>query len=187
MDTPLVIDPQLDQAEPSVQGQRFVVMLDGTVVPGLPFCQVAIPMEPGKVTIPHIHDEIHVAVILASCDPTGVLTLYGDRFEHVRWLHAGQELYIPPGVKHMAIRPRTVTTGRYVDHRAYQVDAVAYETRGCADPRHDVRALPQDWPHVVRSLVDLGLGDLVTWPDDALAVWPEDVPVPAGLALPSRA
>lgn len=171
MNEPLVIDPELSEALPTLQGQRAVTMLDGTSVRGLPFSQVAIPMEPGKVTIPHVHDHIHVFVVLSRCDPGGVLTLYGEHFEKVTWLRAGQGLYIPPGVNHMAIRPRArqVNLLAAPDHRPYLDDALAFETRGTPDPYEDVRQLPEHWLDVALKIDSMGLMDSVTWPVQAFA------------------
>lgn len=174
---PKVIEPALHAAVPTAQGQRSVVMLDGINVPPgqprLPFSMVAIPMEPGKVTIPHIHDEIHVCVVLAQCDPGGVLTLHGDYFQHATWLYAGQALHIPPGLKHMAIRPRSKRLAVYGEDsqtgKLYAADALAYETRGTPDPLHDVRQLPEDWMNVVIKLDSMNLMDSITWPVEAFS------------------
>lgn len=160
---PLVVVPDLSALRGSRQGQRLVPIVGTHNVPGLPFCQVEIVMEPGKVTKPHVHDEIHVAVKLEVCDDDGVLTLYGDHFERVKWLYRGETLHMPPGIKHMAIRPR-----RTVEPVAAAAHNLAYacETRSTGDWRHDVRELPEDWPHVVNTLRGLDLLDRVTWPAD---------------------
>jgi uncharacterized RmlC-like cupin family protein len=162
----LVVTPDLRGLQGSVQGQNLAPVVGAHNVPDLPFCQVAIVMEPGKVTRPHIHDEIHVAVTLTECDPTGVLTLYGDRFQYAQWLYQGQTLYIPPGVKHMAIRPRPEGPRPRVPAPL----AYACETRSTGDWRHDVRHLPQDWHNVADQLWLMNLVHRVEWPAEAADV-----------------
>jgi uncharacterized RmlC-like cupin family protein len=148
----------------SMQGQDLVVILDGRPggnAEGSPLCQLAVLMDLGKVSTPHVHDETDVYVRLEGCGPQGVLTLYGDRLQHEEWLFAGGTLWLPPGVPHVAIYPRF--------HDAST--AVAIETRTTPDPFGDVRALPALWGTLARNLDVLELYDHVDAPPAAGDAW----------------
>lgn len=168
MDSPLVITPDLGRLTGSRQGQNLARIVGVDNAPECPFCQVEILMEPGKVTVPHIHDRVHVAVTLTRCDPTGVLTLFGDDFDRTVWLRQGQTLHIPPGLKHMAIRPRTLGWRRYT-RSSYWRPAHAQETRSTGDWTEDVRPLPEDWGKVRIQLIRMDLMHRVDWPGDVVA------------------
>lgn len=147
----------------SMQGQSLVPLIDGTPTgnaPGSPLCQVTILMENGKVSTPHVHDEVHVYVRLLVCGPQGVLTLYGDDLKHEQWLFANQTLWIPPGVPHVAVYPWF--------HDAST--AVALETRTTPDWHADVRPLPTLWVQLRERLLELNLYHQVIAP--VAADWP---------------
>lgn len=149
-------------AREGMQGQRFVTLVDGRPTgnaPGSPLSQLGIVMPTGKVSTPHVHDDVYVSVHLLDAGPQGVLTLWGDELEHEAWLHAGETLWIEPTVPHVAIYPRYVDL-RFDDRDVVDAPtALALETRSTPDPTHDVRPLPDLWPFVGRRLADL---DLVT-------------------------
>jgi uncharacterized RmlC-like cupin family protein len=146
-----------DQLQRGMQGQEFVVIVDGR--PGgnaedSPLCQLGILMKPGKVSTPHVHYDVNVYVRLEECGHQGVLTLYGDALEHEEWLFEGQTLWIPPGVPHVAVYPRF--------HGA--PTAVAIETRTTPDPLADVVTLTALWPTLRDRLDGLGLLEHVEAP-----------------------
>jgi aldehyde dehydrogenase (NAD+) len=116
----------------TTQGQTLAPIVSVDDAPGSPLCQVAIVMELGKVSTVHVHDRVHVYVHVVECGPQGVLTLHGDELEGEEWTFAGQTLWIPPTVPHVAVYPRF--------HDAPPV--LAIETRTTPDWRADVRPLP---------------------------------------------
>jgi uncharacterized RmlC-like cupin family protein len=133
-----------------MQGQTFAPVLDGRPTgnaPGSPLCQLRIEMRLGKVSTPHVHRSTHVYVHLLECGPQGVLTLWGDELEREEWLFAGQLLWLPPTVPHVAVYPRF--------HDA--PTAVALETRQTPDPTHDVIPLPDLWGTLTERLDELHL------------------------------
>jgi uncharacterized RmlC-like cupin family protein len=147
-----------------MQGQDFVIVLDGRPggnAAGSPLCQLAVLMDPGKVSTPHVHDETDVYVRLEECGPQGVLTFYGDQLEHEEWMFEGGSLWLPAGVPHVAVYPRF--------HDA--PTAVGIETRTTPDPFADVRALPELWPTLVRVLGATGLLGQVDAPVEAGDAW----------------
>lgn len=132
----------------TMQGQTLAPVVSADEAPGSPLCQVAIVMEPGKVSTPHVHDEVHVYVHLLRGDLEGVLTLYGDALEGETWTQPGQTLWIPPRVPHVAVYPRWGPDAETV---------VALETRTASDWRYDVRPLPELTPVLRTRLLELGL------------------------------
>lgn len=131
----------------SMQGQTVAPVVTVDEAPSSPLCQVGIVMELGKVSTPHVHDETHVYVHVLECGPQGVLTLYGDALEHEEWTFAGQTLWIPPTVPHVAVYPRF--------HDAPTL--IALETRTNPDWRADVRAVPALVPVLRAQLGSMGL------------------------------
>lgn len=157
----------------TAQGQDVVVVLDGRAggnAVGSPLCQLGITMRPGKVSTPHVHETVHVYVRLEECGPQGVLTLWGTNLQHEVWLHAAGSLWIPPGEPHVAVYPRydDLTTH---DAAAFEVPALAVETRTTSDPFEDVVPLPHLWGPLVERLATRSLLNHVDLPDLARTAW----------------
>jgi uncharacterized RmlC-like cupin family protein len=147
------------QRQDSMQGQDFVVIVDGRPggnAPHSPCCQVAILMDPGKVSTPHVHNMTNVYIRLEECGPQGVLTLHGDRLQHEEWLFQGGTLWIPPGIPHVAVYPHFHDT----------MTAVAIETRTTPDPWGDVEPLPELWPAIGAQLEAMDLTRVVDLPPE---------------------
>lgn len=153
-----------DDAAPRVgmQGQTFVPLVHAGNAPGTSLCQLLITMATGRVSAPHVHDEVHVYVHLVRCGPQGVLTLYGDALESGAWLFTGQTLWIPPGVPHVAVYPRYQTPTAVDD--ADVPPALALETRTTPSVTADVRPLPELWDVLLDRLTERQLLDHVDAP-----------------------
>jgi uncharacterized RmlC-like cupin family protein len=117
---------------PSMQGQDLVPLISTDNAMDPPLCQVKIVMHPGKVSTPHVHYKAHVLVHLLSSGPMGVLTYAGEELEERIWLRMGGTLWIPPGIPHVAVYPRSAAQG---------IIAFALETRTVPAWRADVTAL----------------------------------------------
>lgn len=132
----------------SAQGQEVVPILHQGNAPGSPLCQVAIMMDAGKMSRPHIHDHTHVYVRMEQCGEQGALTLSGEELQNEEWVYQGGTLWIPPGVAHIAIYPRV---------KGPSPVAIAAETRTNPDWQDDVRALPELWSIALAHVARLGL------------------------------
>ena len=179
MSSPICFSPDLSAPLDSAQGQSMVPVLWGVEVdgqppnaPDSPCCAVKILMDPGKtgrVSNPHVHDEVHVYVTLDPGSPP-VCTLSGERLENVAWTRGGETLWIPPGVPHVAICP-------VPDSPAV---AVGTEFRTTPSYRHDVRPLPELWDQV---RIGIELNRLKVRPEalpelarPAGGCWPSEIP-----------
>lgn len=144
------------------QGQGYVPVYwggpDGNV-PDSDTCAVRILMTPGKVSTPHIHDEVQVTVSLETAW-YGVLTLWGPDLEHATWLYPSGILTIRPGQPHVALYPRH----RPDNNERIHVEAIATEVRNTPDYRHDIRPMPQLWTVARRRTNQMGLEHLFNWP-----------------------
>lgn len=156
-------------AREGMQGQLFTRVVDGDNAPGSPLCQVGIRMRPGKVSTPHTHREVHVYVHVRECGIQGVLTLWGDALENEEWSFAGDTLWIPPGVPHVAVYPTFRDTRFDGDDYVNAPTLHALETRTTPDPEHDVVPLPELWPVLGGRLTELRLLGQVDLPPQLVA------------------
>lgn len=157
------------QRRPSMQGQDVMPIVDRDTAPGCPLCQLAILMDPGKVSTPHIHNDVFVYVYLAIAGPQGVLTLYGDNLEHHVWLFQGGTLVIPPGIPHVAVYPR-----RRKDEELEEPSpvVVAIETRTTDHWTDDVVAIPELWATLYDKITPWAIEELIDFPYEMLSIHP---------------
>lgn len=148
-------DRATETARQGMQGQRFSTVISSQNAPGTAACKVIISMPPGKVSNVHIHENTHVYVDVLDCGPGGVLTLAGDKLEFEVWTFRRQSLWIPPGVPHVAVYPRT-------EMGADSVEVTAMETRLTSSATADVVPLDAMGELLTRRLDDLRLTGLVT-------------------------
>jgi len=138
-----------------MQGQRFATILSSENAPGTPNCKVIITMGAGKVSNLHVHHATDVYVDVIDCGLQGVLTLAGDQLQHEIWTYRNQTLWIPRGVPHVAVYPRS-------EGNSPSPDVYAIETRTTSSAVADVVPLDDMAPLLMRRLRQLGLAGLVT-------------------------
>ena len=74
----------------------------------------SVPVPPGGRTKAHIHEHHESAFYMVSGDEVELWT--GDELQHRNLAHAGDYLYIPPGVPHVAVN-RSATPALFVGAR----------------------------------------------------------------------
>ena len=74
----------------------------------------SVPVPPGGRTKAHIHERHESAFYIVSGDEVELWT--GDELQHRDLAHAGDYLYIPPGVPHVAVN-RSATPAVFVGAR----------------------------------------------------------------------
>jgi uncharacterized RmlC-like cupin family protein len=74
----------------------------------------SVPLRPGARTKAHTHEQHESAFYMVSGEEVELWT--GDQLQHREAAHAGDYLYIPPGVPHVAVN-RSATPALFVGAR----------------------------------------------------------------------
>jgi len=74
----------------------------------------SVPVPPGGRTKAHVHEQHESAFYMVSGEEVELWT--GDRLQHRDVAHAGDFLYVPPGVPHVAVN-RSATAALFVGAR----------------------------------------------------------------------
>jgi uncharacterized RmlC-like cupin family protein len=74
----------------------------------------SVPLRPGARTKAHTHEQHESAFYMVSGEEVELWT--GDQVQHREGAHAGDYLYIPPGVPHVAVN-RSATPALFVGAR----------------------------------------------------------------------
>jgi hypothetical protein len=142
----------------TVQNQLAREIISSANAPWTAMCVVEIQMTPGRIALPHSHDYITPAIYLTQASGQGVASFLGPRFDELVWIKPGEWGSIGP-VDHLAIYPRLEPD---------MVTAHAFEVRNA--PRVDLDTIPkpEKWRLVHDRVLQLGWGDKVSWPQNAL-------------------
>jgi uncharacterized RmlC-like cupin family protein len=81
------------------QGLSYFEGVSAETVGSRGICMHLLTIPPGARTKAHLHESHETAIYMLSGSAD---TWYGDRLEHHVVLHAGELLYIPPEVPHVA-------------------------------------------------------------------------------------
>jgi uncharacterized RmlC-like cupin family protein len=75
-------------------------------------------MPPGGVANAHMHKDTDIIVYVIEAGPKGAVTLWGDNLENMIVQHAGEQLYMPAGIPHVAINPSNNDHIRACEYRS---------------------------------------------------------------------
>lgn len=87
-----------DSAYDGKQGLSYFQGISAETVGSRGICMHLLTIPPGASAKAHLHDTHETAIYMLSGSAD---TWYGERLEHHVVLHAGELMYIPPGVPHL--------------------------------------------------------------------------------------
>ncbi len=87
-----------DSAYDGKQGLSYFQGISAETVGSRGICMHLLTIPPGARAKAHLHDTHETAIYMLSGSAD---TWYGERLEHHVVLHAGELMYIPPGVPHL--------------------------------------------------------------------------------------
>ena len=97
---PCVVAVKPDQSVMTVQQLPYFVGIAGSTVGSLGLSMHLVVIPPGAQAEPHRHVGYETGIFVLE---GSVLTRWGERLEHEVISHAGEFLFIPPGIPHEAI------------------------------------------------------------------------------------
>jgi uncharacterized RmlC-like cupin family protein len=115
------------------QGPAYTPGVSAETVGSLQLWLGSVVLPPGGRTKAHVHDSHESAFYLVSGDEVELWT--GAQLENMSVAHAGDYLYIPPGVPHVAVNRSASTPALFVGARTDPNEQESVVMRPELDPR----------------------------------------------------
>lgn len=144
--------------EDTPQGQQVQQLISSHNVSWTKMCVVKLALHPRKIAVPHDHLNVTPAIYMVKTSGAGVATFLGPQFDELVWIKEGEwgSIGYEP---HLALYPALAPDMQ---------PAVGFEIRNDRHVGLDTTPLPEMWRTAHERVIDLGWGDAVTWPQQAL-------------------
>lgn len=144
--------------EDTPQGQRVQQLISSHNVPWTKTCVVKLALPPRKIAVPHDHQHVTPMIYMTKTSGAGVATFLGSRFDELVWIKEGEwgSIGYEP---HLALYPALVPDMQ---------PAEGFEIRNDRHIGLDTKPRPEMWKAAHERVIDLGWGDVVSWPQEAL-------------------